>query len=367
VPAARSPGLLLLVLGIGGAFALAGPLAGGARAADQRPVALPLASGAVLEGVVVSADEREVVLRLGPASVRRVPWQQLLPVGVYRAKAALAPPADGEARLALAELAVELGLYQEARVEYEKALALGALDRKTFDAVVGKAEQEAVETGVQKARMLAEAGDFESALETARELKLHFADASNAGAVEHLIAKLLADVSKLEKAADEDAAELEKIEVEARREKEILRRMTEASGLIQKGKDVAKDAEKARGIGNVTRARKYAEAADDAFMDARRHYGRLRRVLGREDPRYREVLAGLNELDRLQFRLLFETASFFWDQRVYSKAEEFAARASFIDPVHPDLLMLREMLRDARIRYRLSDVTNARPIVRGAR
>ena len=45
-------------------------------------------------------------------------------------------------------------------------------------------------------------------------------------------------------------------------------------------------------------------------------------------------------------------------------AEEWAAKAAYIDPVHPELLELRERIVESRIRYRLSDVTNARPIVR---
>ena len=72
----------------------------------------------------------------------------------------------------------------------------------------------------------------------------------------------------------------------------------------------------------------------------------------------------LNQLDRDHFALLHDTAWFFWEETVYSRADEYAARASYIDPVNPDLLELRDLLRASRIRYRMSDVTNARPIVR---
>jgi len=257
-----------------------------------------------------------------------------------------------------------LGLYREARIEFEKALALGALDRKTFQKVVLQAEQDAVQAGIAQALTLARSGDFETAMQTARELKLHFGGAPNAAAIDRLVKQLLSRISKLEKDSARDARELQKLKLETRRNKEILRRKTEASGLIEKGKDYAKQAAEVRQIGNVTRARKFAESADKAFMEARRHFGRLRRIIAPESPTYREILAKLNDLDGLQFDLLFQTAWFFWEGRIYSKADEFAARASFIDPVHPDLLDLREMLRASRIRYRLSDVTNARPIIR---
>ena len=99
-------------------------------------------------------------------------------------------------------------------------------------------------------------------------------------------------------------------------------------------------------------------------MGARRDLGRLRRILPREDDGYREILDLLNQLDREHFAAPPDTAWFFWEQTVYSRADEYAARASYIDPVHPDLLELRDLLRASRIRYRMSDVTNARPIVR---
>lgn len=339
-------------------------LASPARAGDARPVTLPLASGQSIEGLVESSDAKEVVVRTGPESVRRVPWAQLLPLGVYRAKAALAPAADGDTRLALAELAIELGLHAEARVEYEKALALGAIDRKAFDLVVGRAERDAVEVGIERSLQQADGGDWERALETARVLKLDFGGTANAGAIDRLIQNLYARVQALQKETAKEAEELERVKVEADRNKEILRRQTEATGLLEAGRAQARKAAEARAIGNVTRAHKYADAADEDFLEARRHLGRLRRILAPEHPTYREVLARLNDLDLEQFRLLYDTAWFFWEGRVYSKAEAYAARASYVDPVHPDLLELRELLRASRIRYRLSDITNARPIIR---
>ena len=118
----------LLVLLLGAAPA--------ALAKDARPVELPLTSGKSLTGVVEEGNEREVVLRLGPEQIRRIPWSSLAPTGYFRAKRALAPAAEGKARLQLAELAVDLGLYVEAREEYEKALALGAIKKKAFSSAV---------------------------------------------------------------------------------------------------------------------------------------------------------------------------------------------------------------------------------------
>ncbi len=116
--------------------------------------------------------------------------------------------------------------------------------------------------------------------------------------------------------------------------------------------------------GVVSRVRRSSDEADEAYGAARRGLGRLRRLVGRAGPDHDAWAAALDDLDRVQFRMLFDAAKFFWDARVYAPAEDFAARASYIDPVDPRLLELRDDVRANRIRYRASDVTNARGTVR---
>ena len=212
-PPARSPTPLALALLLLGLLAAA-PALRSAGAADARPVELPLTSGKSLTGTIESADEREVVLRLGTEQVRRIPWTRLAPLGFYRAKRALSKAADGEARLKLAELAAELGFYVEAREEYEKALALGAISKRAFKTQVAKAERRAVENGIHIARRLAERGDLEAAMETARRLKLHFAAAPNAAAINKLVADLVSRIQSLDKAAVQEKNELERVQID---------------------------------------------------------------------------------------------------------------------------------------------------------
>jgi hypothetical protein len=337
------------------------------RADEGRKVLLPLAAGKALEGVVESADAREVVVRVGPEERRRIPWEQLAPLGVYRAREALEPPADGEARRRLAELAADLGLYAQARAEYEKALALGALPQKEFDALVAAAEEAAVAQGVESARRRAEAGDVAGALEIARELKLAFGAAPNAARIRALIEGLLEQVRAEDEAAAKDAAELARLEQQARRAKELLERRTRAEERLAAGNEAAKRSADSRAQGAVSRARKAAEEADLAYTEARKQLGRLRRIAPADETALREhVAARLNELDRVQLALRLAMAKYFVapGARNYGQAEIWAAKAAYIDPVHPELLELRETIVASRIRYRISDVTNARPIVR---
>lgn len=349
--------LAACVLTLGASFAEAG---------DRRPVVLPLDGGDTLEGVVESISDKEVHLRTGPESVRPIPLGRLAPLGLFRARQALAPPADGEARLELAHLAMDMGLHVEARIEFEKALALGAMDEETFAAALAQAERTAVEVGMAAARHQAEAGDCEGALEIARRLRLEFADAASAGEVETLVKDLLARIEEIEAEAARERAALEKVQRGVHRKKEIFSRQTKAMDLMREGKHHADLSTAARTQGSVTRARKAAELADERYMEARRHLGRLRRVLDRESSERIEVLQALDKLDREQFALLFGMASFlFHEAGAISHAERYVARASYLDPVDPDLVELRDLILSRRIRYRLSDMTNARGTVSG--
>ncbi len=352
----RVPAIALLTLLFLGALpALAG---------DERPVEIPLLNGKSLTGVVQSASAKEVVLAVGPDKVRRVPWTQITPLGVFRVKAALAPPADGKARMKLAELAADIGLYAEARTEYEKAYYLGAINKKQFEGLARAAETDAVRAGVNRAKKQAEAGDLEAALKTAGELRLHFASAPNAREINKLIDELVKRVRELDKEAALAKAELEKATVELKKNKEIIKRMADAVRLLQLGIKGTAECKKAQERGSVSKARKLAEKADGNFQQSRRNLGRLRRILPRGSEMRRDVLTKLNELDEAQFTLLLSMAWFMHDATVWTKAERYTARASYIDPVHPEIMELRDNLMTNRIRYRLSDVSNARPIVR---
>jgi tetratricopeptide (TPR) repeat protein len=352
----------LLVLAVCAGFLWTGPLA---AAKDSRPVELPLTNGKSLTGVVESGTRDEIVVRVGAEEVRRIPWSRLAPLGYYRAHQALAPATDGAARQKLAELAVDLGLYVEAREEYEKALALGALKKREFDGIVARAEADAVNNGINRARKLADSGDLEGAMATARTLKLHFATAPNAADVNRLVGELVARIQQLDKDAAKEKAELERVTLDTKRNKEILRRKTEALDLVQNGQKKMKEWEARRKQGSVTKTRKLAEEIDGMFQKARIHLGRLRRILPRGHEERREIGIQLNKLDAVQFELRLRTAEFFSEGNVYTPAERWAALASYIDPVHPDLVELRDNLLSSRIRYRASDISNARGRVSG--
>jgi hypothetical protein len=332
-------------------------------AASRAPVELPLAAGKSLVGVVESADAKEVVLRIGEDR-RRIPWEQLTRLGVFRARAALAAPDDGPARLSLAELAADLGLYVEARQEYERALGLRAIDAASYARAVADAEARAVATALAEVERAADAGDTDGALAALRALQLDFGNAVDPRRVQAALAAVAAKVEA--RAAEQRALAIEaaKLAEESARKKEILVRMTAARRDRSLGDKAAEDARAQMPKGVVSRVRRLADDADDAYGAARRGLGRLRRLVGRTGPDHDAWAAALDDLDKVQFRLLFDAAKFFWDARVYAPAEDFAARASYIDPVDPRLLELRGDIREHRIRYRASDITNARGTVR---
>ena len=334
-----------------------------ARAADEPtpPVEVPLRVGTSLSGRVESFDAKEVVLLVGPEQRRRVPWAQIAPLGVYRVRAALARPEDGPARLALAELASELGLWGEARREYEKAHALKAIDARAMRTAVAEAEARALDAGVALAERLTDAGDVEGAFEVARRLKLEFGGAADATRVDKLVARLVERVKAREAELQAAKASLDEVVLDADRKREVLARLTEAKRSSALGDKEGAAAREHMVKGVVSRTRRSVEAADAAYVAARRELGRLRRIARAGEPERDQALALLATLDTTHYRLLFDAAKFFWDERVYGTADEYAARASYVDPVDPELLELRQLLRERRIRYRASDMTNTWP------
>jgi hypothetical protein len=325
------------------------------------PIEVPLRVGAAISGRVESFDSKEVVLLVGPEQRRRVPWSQVAPIGVYRVRAALARPEDGAARLALAELASELGLWEEARREFEKAHALGSIDARAMRTAVAEAETRALDAGLALAERLTDAGDVEGALEVARRLKIDFGGAADATRVDRLVARLVERVKAREAELLAEKEALDRVVLDADRKREILARLTEAKQKAAVGdrEGVAAREHMAKGV--VSRARRSVEAADAAYVAARRELGRLRRIVRAGEPERDQALALLATLDTTHYRLLFDAAKYFWDERVYGTADEYAARASYVDPVDPDLLELRQLLRERRIRYRASDHTNTSP------
>lgn len=332
-----------------------------ALAADAAPpVDVPLLDGTTVRGVVMSVDAKEVTLRVG-TETRRLAWGSLSPMGVFRVRGAVAAPDDGAVRLGLAELASELGLWAEARIEYEKALALGAIDARAYGKAVADAELRAVEAGIGHATKALEAGDTRAALAALRQLKLDFAGASNAQKVDALLADLSRRVaaSQAEQlASEEDRARALR---EGERQKEMTVRFLEAKQHVNVAATSAEEARAQAKNGVVSRVRRQAEASDASYVAARRALGRIRRLAAKDSPEAEKALAMLGEIDRDQFRMLLEATKFFWEARVYAAADEFAARASYVDPVDPALLEVRAEIRSHRIRYRASDITNARP------
>ncbi|MFO0933710.1 MAG: hypothetical protein U1E39_13530 [Planctomycetota bacterium] len=366
VRSARPRAVAGLVVSLG--VALAG-LATPARAAEDAPVApvagapveLPLVAGSTLKGVVESTDANEVVLLVGPGARRRVPWVQLAPLGVFRVKAALTKPDDGPGRLALAALAGDLGLFAEARAEYEKALALGAIEGKAYQDAVADAERRAVDAGIARAERAADAGDVATALEVLRGLQLDFAHALDPKRAAALLATLEARIAARDADQRKAKDDADRLALDVDRRREIVTRMTEAKKQLGLGDRHADEAREIMPRGNVTKVGKAAEAADDAYGAARRELGRLRRIVRKDESERDAVLALLADLDKRQFRLLFDAAKFYWSARVFARADEWATRASYLDPVDPSLMELRDEIRSHRIRYRFSDVTNARP------
>ena len=329
--------------------------------AAARRIEIPLRDGTVVRGTPTAFDEKGADVRVEGGASKRLLWDAVAPLGVYRIRAATAKADDGPARLSLADLASELGLFAEARAELERALALGAVDAKGYEKAVLEAETRAIETGIARARRAADDGEVAKALEIARGLKIDFAGARDAKRIDAWLAELDAKIAARKTELDALQKELDDVARSADRNKEMLVRREEAKMQIALGDKAAAEMREQTPKGVVSRVRRFAEAADESYVKARKEIGRLRRIAPDGSKEREEALALLTTLDKAQFKMLLDAAKCFWDARVYNDADGFAARASYIDPVDPTLLELRSDIREHRIRYRASDITNARP------
>ena len=311
-------------------------------------------AGKTIEGVVESADAKEVVLKVGPEERRAHP------VGAARPARRLPRPRGAHAgrrrrgsALAWPSSRADLGLFAEARAEYEKALALGALKAKDVHRARGaRPRRRAVEQGVGRGRAaLADAGDVAGALEIARGLKLAFGEAPNAPAIRALIEDLLAQVRAQDDSAKKDAEELAKAEAQARRAKEILERRMRAEGAINTGDVAAKECADGREQGAVTqRAQgRRGRALDGLHRGAQEprppapHPPHGRREGARRGGRAARTTSTRSS-SRCAWR--WRSSSRRPARATTATAEEWAAQAAYIDPVDPDLLELRERIAD---------------------
>lgn len=119
-------------------------------------------SGSRYEGQVLADDGTTVEFRTQDGATMKLPWAQLTPASQYLLKRK-ATTQDGPGLLGLAEWCVEQALYEEAKLNYHKALEVAPLMSEQINASVAKARTTAANEVLGRAKSLQAAGQGQEA------------------------------------------------------------------------------------------------------------------------------------------------------------------------------------------------------------
>ncbi|MFQ5844836.1 MAG: hypothetical protein ACE5JG_07600 [Planctomycetota bacterium] len=315
----------------------------------------------------VSAHDAETVTLGTGATQRKVRWAELRPESAFRARRALTPYDDGPARLRLSEFAAAHRLFPQALEELEVTLALGGLTEDQFERRARALREAEVEALSEKIESCLEKGEEPAVtLDAIKALRKRYPDHPINRIYEPLVKQL---VGKLEKSARslqeaerriEDAAAVADLKQHlAPVRRKVDRALAKAAELKEKGLQAA-----ARDVVSGTRKKLVDEriGAVAWFKKARTSLRKLAkldrgfRVLDREALR--------KEYDRIEKDLVdcyLTAARVYLGQRNYKRAALYVYKVLLYDPIHEEALEMKEEIGRNRIRFKASDITNARP------
>lgn len=303
------------------------------------------------------------------AEAVRVLWKELTPRSAYDVRLALTPYDDGAARRKLAEFARERKLFPQAIEQLEIAFALGALNEAQFEETSAAVAAEEVAWLTGRIDTLLDSGaEPAECLEAIKRLKSRYPDHdANRRYDEHvdaLVAKL-AKAAHNEKAAaqqEKESRELARLRkaVEKLNEKK-QREMDKALELIAASKEAIEKEQ----VSRVKRT--LVDPGAERHLKRARKY--LRRI-ARLDKEFRVVTKEAlrkeyDDIAKLLMNAYLEVARIQMSQRNYKGSIEWVRKVLMYDPIHEEALEMVEEIRENRITFKISDITNARPRVTG--
>lgn len=348
-------------------FAILFLLLGAALAAE--PLTLEFESGKTKTYPLVRAGDDGLVVTENGAE-KTIPWGELTRESAFKARKTLTSYDDPNARVALAEFARKLKLFPDALEQLEIALALGGLDETAFEKRARELETEEVEYLTASIDQLLESGAKPavclSAIKRLRErYPEHPANAKYEPHVKALVEKLA------EKVEEEQAAKQKKVDdkemAALRKDVEKLNgKKLKALATAAKLHEESKEAVKKRQVSRVKNTLVEPRGAERYYKKARTY---LRKMAAR-DKQFRIVTReGLQkEYDEIAERLVdcyLQVARILMKQRNYKGTIPYLRKILYYDPIHEEALEMADTIRENRISFKVSDITNARPRVTG--
>jgi tetratricopeptide (TPR) repeat protein len=320
---------------------------------------LQLRTGQLAVGEITSLDAKGVTLTKD-GSEAHYAWDVLTPICQYEVRSDHLEPADAKGRVELAEFCLRYGLYSRARKELDTARGLGYGDRANLDrlsAVVNEAEAEAAFSRIDQLILEEE---YPTALEEIRRFLIQAPQSDQTRRARAMVPDLLRRIesqSQREEEARQEALDEAKAEEIAKR---LARYLESAEAARRAATEAYAEASRYHQIGNVTRARKAYERAEQSLLSAYRDLRKVQQI-AREG-----VAAQKAAKDKLAIRgklteIYLGLARLYLDDRNYKKGVPYVHRVLYLDPVNKAALDMRREVDERRIRRRLSGMTNAYP------
>ncbi len=330
--------------------------AGSVLAADD---VLQLRSGRLVVGKITAVDEKGVTIRTDTGEAR-YDWATLQPLCQYEIRAARVDPADARGHLALARFCLEQGLYPHAREELAVARGVGGVDSRILDdlsSLVDRAEADEVFARIER---LTGEEEYLKAVQVIRE----FIKGTPENAYTKKARAMVADLLRRHDARVRRDAEERKQAEEDARNRRLAARLAKLHAAVKKAREAAAaslaKALRYHELGNVTRARKGYEAAEQGLIEAHRVLRKVQRLV----PRGVVFEKAEKEKDAIEKKLVevdLGLARLYVENRNYRRGIFYVNRVLALDPVNREALDLRSEIRRNWLHRRASDFTNTRP------
>ena len=340
-----------------------------ALASAEERMTLHYAGGKQRSVTILAADKEGLDCLYGKNELR-VAYTELTAESAFSARKALTPYDDGPARLELAEFGVKLELFPEALEELEIALALGGLDETAFEK--REAAIQALEVRFLGARidaLLRSQQKPEVCLAAIKRLKQRYPEHPNnktyAPQIDALVKRI---ASEMQAKQDAKTAKQESRELAALRKK-VERLLSRQRAALKKADALMAESPPAiekRQVARVKRLLVEPYGAEKYFKRARKRM----RAMVKLDRQFRIVdkKSLKQEYESIEKKLVecyLRVARILLRERNYKGTVKYLRDILFYDPINEEALDMVETIKKNRIRFKASDITNARPRVTG--
>jgi tetratricopeptide (TPR) repeat protein len=328
-------------------------LAGAVLAADD---ILTLKNGKFAVGTITALDGKGVTLA-GKDGEARYDWDALTARCQYEIRSDHLGEKDAEGHAALADFCLANRLFAEARSEANIAKGLGFEDTKALAAFIAEVNRAEAEFTFAKVDQLVAEKDYDAARE---EIRRFLRQAPPSDDTERA-RKMVADLIRRRDAQLLAEEEEQKIAEKLAEQKKLTERIEKLTAEVKAARDAARDsyAEAVRyhNLGNITRARKAYEAAEEMLFRAHHTLSRIQRLVRRGttfDKASEEKTAIRKKLVEVYLGL----ANLYCSQRNFKRGMPYILKVLFLDPVNEEALDLREDVNSKWLKTSARRLTN---------